>query len=493
MTDASPIRALNAALRDDLCAFVEKCFVHLNPGTSYHDNWHIHVICHNLIRSLKGETTRQVMLLPPRQLKSTIVSVAFPAFVLGHYPWMKFICVSYGQDLANKLSLDCRSVMTSDWYRELFPKTCISEKNSQEMFETTAHGGRMATSVGGTMTGFGGDFIIIDDPQKPIDMASESARNKTRDWFFNTAMSRFNDPKSGRLVVVMQRLHEDDLVGSVENDPGYSILKMPACAEETLLYDYDDDTEFCYKLGSFLQEERFGPAEFERNRREMGTREFSAQYQQNPLPSEGGILHWEWFKQIDEVPQITELIMSVDVALTDAGGNYTAITLWGHLDRQWYLIALHRFQYDFSKVRREICRLDQKYRPDLLVVESAGVGKGLISILTNEDGLKHVLGCGVKVSKEQRCLDVVGMIEDGQVSVLKSAPGLAHFQREVISFPNGKTDDLVDTMTQILRHKNEALCRARRFGRSGRQMNRAAQNNITAFSVHAGPRRLFQH
>src|SRR5581483_9550100 len=177
----------------------------------------------------------------------------------------------------------------------------------------------MATSVGGTMTGFGGDFIIIDDPQKPIDMASESARNKTRDWFFNTAMSRFNDPKSGRLVVVMQRLHEDDLVGSVENDPGYSILKMPACAEETLLYDYDDDTELCYERGAFLQEDRFGPAEFQQKQKEMGTREFAAQYQQNPLPLAGGILKWEWFKQVDEVPQITELIMSVDVALTDAG------------------------------------------------------------------------------------------------------------------------------------------------------------------------------
>ena len=185
--------------------------------------------------------------------------------------------------------------------------------------------------------------------------------------------------------------------------------------------------------------------------------------------------------------------MSVDVALTDAGGNYTAITLWGHLDGQWYLIALHRFQYDFSKVRREIRRLDQKYRPDLLVIESAGVGKGLISILRNEDGLKHVEGCGVTVGKEQRCLDVVGMIEDGQVSVLKSAPGLADFQREVISFPNGKTDDLVDTMTQILRNKNRALYCARRFRRSERQMNPAAKNNITVISVHVGPRRLVRY
>jgi predicted phage terminase large subunit-like protein len=202
----------------------------------------------------------------------------------------------------------------------------------------------------------------------------------------------------------------------------------------------------------------------------MGTREFSAQYQQNPLPLDGGILKWEWFKQVDAIPQITELIMSVDVAFTDAGGNYTAITLWGHLEGQWYLSALHRFQYDFSKVRREILRLDQKYRPDLLVIESAGVGKGLISILKNEDALKHVEASGVKVSKEQRCLDVVGMIEDGQVSVLKSAPGLADFQREVISFPKGKSDDLVDTMTQILRNKNSALYSARRFRRPERQV-----------------------
>lgn len=362
-----------------------------------------------------------------------------PAFVLGHFPAMKFLCASYSQDLANKLSNDKRSIMTSEWYREVFPGTIISPlKDTQQEFETTKHGGRLATSVGGAMTGFGGDIILIDDPQKPIDMAHESSRHKARDWLFNTAMSRFNSQKDGILIIIMQRLHEDDLVGNIENNPAFKVLKIPARAEETLVYKYDPPAELHFQAGAYLQEDRFGPVQFESQRKAMGSREFSAQYQQNPLPLDGGLFNWEWFRLCEKVPEVFELIMSVDVAATDGGGNYTAVTLWGHLDHLWYLKAAHRFQYDAAKVRLAILKLDERYRPDLVVIDSGGIGKSLVSELRFQD-FKHIYPSSSRFSKLQRAEEIVSMVEGGRVSLLATALGLAEFRKEIISFPNGSS------------------------------------------------------
>ena len=486
---------LAALLRTDFRAFVEKCFNYLNPGETYHDNWHVGVIAHALAECLAGRTKRLVILLPPRFLKSTIVSVAWPAFVLGHFPEKHFMCASYSQDLANKLSNDTRAIMTSDWYRELFPNTVISVmKDTQQVFETTQHGGRFATSVGGPMTGFGADIVIVDDPQKPVDMAHESSRHKARDWLFNTAFSRFNSPKNGIMVLVMQRLHEDDIVGSIEDNPDFKILKIPARAEDDLVYDLDSRASFCFPAGTYLQEDRFGPKEFVTQRKSMGSREFSAQFQQNPLPLDGGLFNLDRFKTCEEPPEFSELIMSVDVAATEGGGKYTAVTVWGHRDRFWYLVAAHRFQHDFTKVRETVQKLDQHYQPDLIVIDSGGIGLGLISVL-KEQGSKNVLPCTSKISKLKRAEETVGIIESGRISILSSAPGMPEFCKEIASFPNGKYDDFVDSMTQVLRFPSAILRNAQRHKRLTRRDIRSS--NVSNIKIDVikigGSRRLFRY
>lgn len=461
--------ALKSVLRSDFSSFVAKCFAYLNPGQLYHANWHLDAVGYQLQQCLDGKTKRLVILLPPRHLKSTIISVAWPAFVLGQFPERKFICASYGQDLANKLSNDTRAIMGSDWYRKLFPLTAISaQKDTQQFFETTQHGGRLATSVGGPMTGFGCDILIVDDPQKPTDMAHETSRHKAKDWFFNTALSRFNDPKNGIAIVVMQRLGEDDLIGALENLPDVEVLKIPARADIPIAYDLGHGLNYTFGAGEFLQEERFGPREFMAKRAEMGSRDFSAQYQQDPLPQDGGLLHWDWFGECDELPVISELVMSIDVAATEAGGNFTAVTLWGHLDEHWYLAAAHRYQYDLAKVRQTIQSLDEKYEPDLLVIDGVGVGNGLIAELRSR-GYKNIYATGASKSKLERAYDVVAMIEAGRVHVLSSIPRLADFRKEIISFPEGKSDDFVDSMTQVLRYPLRAVQLAQRYKRNGRQ------------------------
>jgi hypothetical protein len=166
----SEARILEALLRADFRAFVHKVFTTLTLGQTYVRTWHVDAIAWQLERVRRGEVRRLIINMPPRSLKSIAASVAFPAFVLGHDPSRRLICVSYSGELAKKHSNDFRAVLESPWYRTAFPTTRIgSFKNTETEIELTARGFRLATSVGGTLTGRGGDIIIIDDPLKPDD------------------------------------------------------------------------------------------------------------------------------------------------------------------------------------------------------------------------------------------------------------------------------------------------------------------------------------
>ena len=166
MMDLSPAE-YRVVLRQYLCAFIQRCFRQLNPQTALAMNWHIEVIAAKLEACRRGEIRRLIINVPPRHLKSLCASIAFPAWVLGQNPAAQILCVSYAQDLADKLARDCRTVMNSNWYKAAFPTRLSTEKKSVQEFVTRNQGSRLATSVGGVITGRGADIIIIDDPLKP--------------------------------------------------------------------------------------------------------------------------------------------------------------------------------------------------------------------------------------------------------------------------------------------------------------------------------------
>jgi hypothetical protein len=223
---------LNHILRTDLTGFVQKSFGTVSPGDTFSPNWHIEAMCHSLSKVVGGETRRLIISIPPRHLKSICASVALPAWVLGQDPTRRIICVSYAQDLSVKHANDCRTVMNSDWYRRAFPGTKLdSSKNTESEIMTTKRGLRLATSVGGTLTGRGGNFIIIDDPIKPADAMSEAARARVIEWFGSTLLSRLDDKENDAIVLVMQRLHEGDLAGELLKQGGWEHLRLPAIAE----------------------------------------------------------------------------------------------------------------------------------------------------------------------------------------------------------------------------------------------------------------------
>ena len=262
MTTHTTHDLLNAALRTDFQAFFERAFMTLNPTETFLDNWSLQVIAHHLNLCAKREITRLLILIPPRCLKSMIASVAFPAYLLGQNPSAKVIAVSYSHDLSTKFSNDTRSIMKSDWYRELFPHTQISPyKDTQSEYETTGHGARYATSVDGPLTGLGSDFIIIDDALKANEANSESARKKVNEWYNSTVLSRLNDPKQGVIIVVMQRLHADDLAGHLIDQGGWTVLKIPAFAETDEVYELGDGKTYTFKTGELLHPARLGQKE----------------------------------------------------------------------------------------------------------------------------------------------------------------------------------------------------------------------------------------
>src|SRR5438445_9960052 len=197
-----------AILRSDLGYFAERCFYDLNPQAAFAMNWHIEVIAAKLAAVREGKIRRLIINLPPRHLKSLMASIAFPAWCLGHDPSAQILCVSYAQELADKLARDCRSIMMSQWYRRIFRTRLAAHRQAVQEFVTTAQGYRLATSNGGVLTGRGADIILIDDPLKPEEALSEAQRQAANEWYDHTLYSRQNDKQHGAIVIIMQRLHE---------------------------------------------------------------------------------------------------------------------------------------------------------------------------------------------------------------------------------------------------------------------------------------------
>jgi len=266
-------------------SFTERAFYELNAQSIFSTSPHIEVLVAKLEAARQGKIKRLIINLPPRSLKSHAVSVVFPAWLLGHDPTAQIICASYGQELADKHARDCRTLMGSAFYQSLFPKTRLSpEKQSVSEFLTTAQGFRMATSIGGVLTGRGADFIIIDDPLKPEEALSETRRTGVNEWYDNTLISRLNNKESGVIIIVMQRLHQDDLVGHVLDLGSWEVLAFPAIAEEDeshLIEDAFGTRYFKRKAGEALQPSRESLESLKNTRRSMNDYNFFSQYQQN--------------------------------------------------------------------------------------------------------------------------------------------------------------------------------------------------------------------
>ncbi len=301
-------------LRSDLVSFIERAFYELNPQTQLLMADYIEILAARLEECRTGKIRRLIINLPPRYLKSHCASVAFVAWCLGYDPSAQIICASYGQDLADKLARDCRSLMSTAWYQTLFRTRLMADKRAVNDFTTTEMGFRMSTSVGGVLTGRGADLILIDDPLKPDEALSESQRKSVNDWYDNTLVSRLNDKSTGCIIIIMQRLHQDDLVGHVLEQENWEVVSFPAIAEEESRHIVETclgRRSYRRVAGSALHPERESLPMLANIRARMGEYNFLSQYQQTPIPVGGAMVKQEWLKVYtpEEKPQKFDFII----------------------------------------------------------------------------------------------------------------------------------------------------------------------------------------
>lgn len=440
-------------LQKDLFSFICRAFETVAPGEKFLPNWHIQAMAYQLERVINGKSKRLVIVLPPRQLKSISISVALPAFLLGQDPTRKIINVSYSDALAVKFHNDTRALMKAGWYRRIFPGTRISpSKNTESEFMTTRRGGRLATSVGGTLTGRGGNFIIVDDPMKPEEAASEAARQRVIQWFESTLLSRLNDKTNDVIIVVMQRLHVDDLAGVLLQKGGWDLLELQAIAEEEQKIPLAPGKYFRRSVGHVLHEEREPAATLERLKAAMGTLAFSAQYQQRPVPLEGNLIKRSWIKYYGVEPAADPedtYVISWDTANKASElANYSVGTVWLVQRRNCYLLDLVRGRFDFPTLQRAVVALKNRWPEATILIEDKGSGISLIQQLRSDE--VPAIAINPEVDKATRVYTVQPMFESGAVYFPKSAPWLDTLFEELFGFPNSRTDDQVDSISQAL-------------------------------------------
>jgi predicted phage terminase large subunit-like protein len=446
-----------ALLRRDLYAFTERSFYELNPTTTFLPNWHIEVVASALEACRRGEITRLIINQPPRSLKSHCASVAFVAFLLGHDPGAQIICASYGQELANKHALDCRTIMASAWYQGLFPHTRLSsERQALQEFMTTQQGFRLSTSIGGVLTGRGSDFIIIDDPLKPEEALSDTQRKAANEWFDHTLYSRLNDKQTGRIILIMQRLHQDDLVGHVLGLEPWKVIRFPAIAEEdeTHVIETPYGTQhFERRAGEALHPEREPLDVLHHIRDAQGEYNFCGQYQQAPTPLGGGLVKTEWFKTYTtaDVPAKFEMIFqSWDTANKPTElSDYSVCTTWGVKEKHIYLLHVSRKRLGYPELKRTVREQAEAFSPQTILVEDKASGTQLIQELVSE-GMHAIKKYEPTMDKTMRMHSVTSTIENGFVHLPDKASWLGEYLHELTSFPKGKYDDQADSTSQAL-------------------------------------------
>jgi len=378
-----------------------------------------------------------------------IVSVALPAWLLGRDPSSRIICCSYSDQLAAKFSRDCRALLDTPFFRRVFPKAKLNPKKASEAeFETTARGYRLATSVNGTLTGRGGDVLLVDDPSKAGDVSSEVALQNTAEWFHSTALSRLDNPADSLIIVVMQRLHVDDLAG-ILIEQGWPKLVIPAIAVEPMEYLIAEEEAYRRPSGQLLQPNRDSAEAFEELKRQLGSQVFAAQFQQNPTPPDGNMIKRAWLQRYETVPKLGKferVVLTCDPAGKAGPRNdYTAMTVLGLSEKSIIVLHVCRGHWTVMQMREQILALAPEWRVDLVIIEDTSSGMGLLQLLREEARL-DVVGRRPNADKETRLSRQQGRFESGRIRLPMEADWLAEFESELLGFPHTRYDDQVDAL-----------------------------------------------
>lgn len=496
MLTAEQVDQLRASIAaDSLRDFIELAWPVIEPGTPFKPGRHIDELCRVLERVTAGECLRLIVNVPPRHMKSLIISVAWPAWVWLKHPEKRFLCASYSQGLAIDDSVKCRSIIESDGgaevgglierkgYRGLLQLlgedwSLTSDQNEKRKFTNSQRGYRAATSVGGTVTGLGGDVLILDDPNNADDAYSEAARKRVRDWLSGTLASRLNDPETGAIVVVQQRVHHEDATAALlAQDREWEHVCLPAEYEPNHPHVWDGDWRT--EPGELLWPEHYGPAALKDLKAGMAPSVQPGQLQQRPQKAEGGMFKEAWWTKrwkpdFESSLQYRglELLHSWDFRFKDSKntGDFVVGQLWGFHGANAYLLAQIRARLSFTEsqdaMRALVAHAEASpYAPfrtgTAKLVEEKANGSAIIQTLRDEVG--GIVPILPTQAKEARAAAVTPLVLAGNVWLpegdhIPAPPGyeptsIVDFIAEHAAFPMGGHDDQVDCLSQALSWK----------------------------------------
>ncbi len=444
-------RLLSAVLRQNFSSFIIKVFHTINPGNEFITNWHVDLLSDYLESIRLGRIKRLIINIPPRSLKSLCVNVAWPAWLLGINPCLKIISTSYSNALSIKHSLDCRMIIQSQWYKNLFPNTIISKENNQKhKFLTTENGFRLATSTGGTLTGEGADVLIVDDPHNPIHINSVKLRNKVIEWFEGSFMTRLNNKRTGSIVIIMQRLHNDDLSGYLNIKDGWEIVKIPSIANKDVFFTINNN-KYIFKEGEILNSKLDTIESLLKLENAIGKKNYHAQYLQSPIDKSYNLISESELSLYTEIPNLPSyFVLSIDSAIKlSTNSDYTVCTCWKIIKNKYYLIDLIRDKMDYPLLKESIKHQIQKYNPKYTLIEDKSSGQSLIQDLISE-GIPNIKAIKATKDKITRFSSVLYIFHSNRVFFPKNSKFNRALIREITQFPTSRNDDIVDSISQFL-------------------------------------------
>jgi len=459
--------------------FVCQAWPTIEPFTPFVPGWHIDAIVEHLEAVTRGQIRNLLINVPPRHMKSLLVSVLWPAWEWIDHSERRWLFSSYAAQLSIRDSVKCRRLIESAWYQSRWGDrfALTSDQNTKGRFDNDRSGYRLATSVGGSATGEGGDRIVCDDPNNVNEAESDSIRKSTNDWYDTVMSTRLNDPKTVAKVVVMQRCHQQDLSGHLLEQGGWEHLCLPAEYEGSSRITSIGFADPRTAMRELLWSERFGQKEIDDLKRSLGSYAAAGQLQQRPSPSGGGLFKRHWFRywqprgaklppvvvqlpdstlrsiEAIEAPRwVDDQLQSWDCSFKDREtSDYVVGQAWARVRSIYLLGEQIRGRMNFPATVKAVYDLSQRWPGALAkLIEDKANGSAVIQMLQHR--IPGILSVNPEGGKVARAAAVSPLVEAGNVYLPHPlyAPWVNDFIEESAAFPNGANDDQVDAMTQAL-------------------------------------------
>lgn len=455
-----------------LTEFVVAAWHVLEPATPLLWNWHLDFICRHVAAVLErqpGAPQNLLVNVPPGTMKSLIVSVFAPAWVWLWRPSWRAVFASANPRVTLRDSVRCRELLESEWYRKTFDvKWAFAvDQNAKGLYKNSAGGSRLAITVGSKVTGDRADALFVDDPLDALDAFSKAERERVLTWWGQAFRNRVNEPEKSTRVVIMQRLHEDDLSGHLLKSGDFEHVCLPQEYEPTEAETFLGLVDPRAEKGELLFPARFPEGVLAQERRTLGSRGYAGQHQQRPVPEGGEMFKREWWRfygleqhkrpqGCTQVPPVRlpahfdEVIQSVDCSFKDLGSSdFVANLVVAKRGADRFILARVKERLNFTATCAMVRRVSTEWpAARIKLVEDKANGTAVINTLQGTvGGFVPIEPLG---GKEARAAAVVPVVEGGNVYLPEGAQWLEDFVDELASFPAGSNDDQVDALSQAL-------------------------------------------